>query len=436
MWNPLYTFQSKVKKAIFTMSKKSFDQTLQELGRANWRLRRMQESTNFLADARRKKTQSRPDFALIREQASNLCTALTSPKKPSRCRCGQKHAASLQLQTRLRKESNPRVMDSSFHIRYLGFDTPTRLDTPTRQQPIEIVSRGFDGWPNGNQGITNSIVQLTPSPRSLGKYPLHCSNISPITDTCSAIFESRLDEEWISAGFLVGKEISTNPTPLHYVYILKPKKDTKTASLESLLEQSPRRYCPQTMPWGERLSIAVKIASSVLQLIGTPWLPDPLTTKDITLHSPKSIVKDEPEPQDIEAFITWNLESHEGSSIWPSEVSRQCRAISALGQILIELSIGNLPLSPTDDHPMSASDRTKGASPGLAFLYDVYAQSGLNYSNVVERCLACPWKRQPDRFGVDREFEQTVFKSIVQPLAEDLDHFSGNGRFTRSKPER
>ena len=228
----------------------------------------------------------------------------------------------------------------------------------------------------------------------------------------------------------------TQQTLRHQLFLLnKPPKITETCTLESLLQFSQ----PIRLTRGDRLRIACRLASSVMQFEGS-WLKETWRSHDIffmkddlELHNP--ISEETPHP-----YLSWSISKDELSSL-PNLVSAlnidntqhliRSKPLFYLGLALIELSFGK---TLEELRPLSTSNATTTSNSALeAFqlavplINSVYAESGTRYGDVVRRCIHCSYDVRDASLDND-EFQQQVLETVLMPLMEDLKDFEGASR--------
>jgi hypothetical protein len=177
----------------------------------------------------------------------------------------------------------------------------------------------------------------------------------------------------------------------------------------------------------DKLQIATKLSSNVLQLHNTPWLSDDWRSSDVFFlyrsgAIPPSIYED--------PFVYGSLSPQRGKST-PNQrtTSRVIRnqTLFALGVLLIELWYGQ-PL----EELQSAGDLNHQGTPGIAWCTatriaeeEIEFQAGKRYADAVRRCIRCEFgeHRTPDLQS--ESFQQAVFEGVVVPIEKTLEQFQG-----------
>ena len=229
----------------------------------------------------------------------------------------------------------------------------------------------------------------------------------------------------------------------HEVHLLEGKPTVKSSSLKDLLEENSRRSFGCTIPRGERLSIALTLASSILQLDGTSWLKSCWSSQDIMLYYQDTFATHRSRLHKVIPYVVWDLCSPKAEDIrnfgLEEDVARQIRCdetLLALGMTLIELCYGRTLLSmrsPDCEQPDEIGVKLLTA---FNLLDELKYEADDNYATVVNCCMNNEWKRDKS-LDRDPKFERDVFEHIVLPLANELEHFHGKGnRVGRNPLER
>ncbi|KAI1083376.1 hypothetical protein F5B20DRAFT_526715 [Whalleya microplaca] len=177
------------------------------------------------------------------------------------------------------------------------------------------------------------------------------------------------------------------------VYPPGPHEDDENITLLSLnlvLEDKGLKF-PQ-IPYRQRMKLAVDISSSLLQLNGTPWFPDILTSKDIYFIARNEV------PIYDQAFVAKGPRLMVVPQAGPDSTTQRqsrvsSRSLSALGTILVELL-----LLRTLDHlwtpschgkmaDVTTTNQTVGWKATKDTLDQVEVIGGSNYYSAVRRLL-------------------------------------------------
>ncbi|KAJ4402541.1 hypothetical protein N0V85_005286 [Neurospora sp. IMI 360204] len=178
----------------------------------------------------------------------------------------------------------------------------------------------------------------------------------------------------------------------------------------------------------DRLRLAYILASSVLQLAGTPWLTTKVTTKDIFL------IRCNGTTQFQEAFVIKQLpetsDSMQLDAQPPQDLAgiHQNQGMLSLGIILIEIMLGTPFDTFRESHIKHRGPLTLGSffsdyETAITLLGRLETKGGPNYKRAVERCIKC--KFPPPKPSLDGdEFRRLVYGHVVAPLEEDLKQYS------------
>lgn len=177
---------------------------------------------------------------------------------------------------------------------------------------------------------------------------------------------------------------------------------------------------------GERLGLALTVASSVLQLYDTPWLHQYWSKRDILVDmTPKDKILER-------AFLSESFPPPTISDIPGYNLAYPFRNLTlfCLGVVLIEITLGRtLESMRNEDDPLNM----KGEPDMLTYLNiarrvldmgTVSTEAGFRYGEVVYRCIWCD-------FGVLNtsldcaDFRRAVYDGVIAPLEEDLKNFYG-----------
>jgi len=170
----------------------------------------------------------------------------------------------------------------------------------------------------------------------------------------------------------------------------------------------------------DRLSLALTIASSVLQLYQTPWLREKWDKHDI-------LIKDcDKGPYQEEIYVSGTFSSSTVKEMTekPSVFSPvRNEALFALGIVLIELCLGqpleNLrrPEDPLDTR--SQPNAMTDWETACRLMESVEMESGKRYRDAVRRCIWCDFDQSTTTLDND-EFRLAVYNGVVAPLEEDM----------------
>ncbi|KAK4450353.1 hypothetical protein QBC34DRAFT_494000 [Podospora aff. communis PSN243] len=200
-------------------------------------------------------------------------------------------------------------------------------------------------------------------------------------------------------------------------------KEWALASLRSvLLQDSSVVSPPRKLLFGEKLELAWMIASSVVQLRGTSWLPRILTHNDIFfVYKEKGI-------RFGDVFLV-NSAPESTARAATATAPRASPSPAALGILLIEVLLGQ-----TIDQlrPPQAATGTQTAESRITELVSDYralikllgkvnAMAGPNYSLAVRSCIKCQVYDDDDPHGEDPQHGD-VFFAVLRLLESDMEN--------------
>ena len=431
-----------MKRIKVTLSKKIYKELLNDIDKANKDIRDITHQNIYLEPVRRKRQSKRPiaELKLIRKHAASLYQVLMTGKA-WKCGCRNHHLASLRLEPR------PQVLEitkpnpaSHFRFRVLlctsqqGEGSPK---TTSQWQEIEIApsldKTGIDATNVGPQ-ISSRSVRFAPVSEPITEARAsHDSLIDhdcdPIPDMCATLCTSHNLKKAI--GFLVDEEDEKRK---HYVYRTDTGIDSEpnSRSLGELLSGAQQESFTVSLSRGDRLQIAVTLASSVLQLDGTSWLKSEWTSNDIYFHNKDGKVSGISYSY---PYLPWRpcmAHSNNPCAVNSARLEHlvdRCQILLALGLTLVELCFGRTlsEMQKLEDHGPNEDITKYGTARRL--LNSVYNEMGTSYGDVVRRCLLQPFDVR-DMSLDNEDLQQKVFDDVVTPLVEDLNNFKGRSRIT------
>lgn len=170
-----------------------------------------------------------------------------------------------------------------------------------------------------------------------------------------------------------------------------------------------------------RCTLALTLASSILQLYDTPWLPQSWGTKDIFIlqgHSGDLLPS---------AYVSLTFSP---SAIQTAAKRRRCvknEQVFALGVALLELAHGSPLLShitPDDLNDEGQQDSMTEVSIATRLADHINKFESENYARAVLRCIRFNF----DSFSFDfkdKEFREKFFEGVVVPLQENWEFVTG-----------
>ena len=285
----------------------------------------------------------------------------------------------------------------------------------------------FDTPPPSSSQVSSGVLSLpSPAPSS---YP---TTMGSITNICAAMRDSGRSGSGI--GFLVDESLSLHR---HDIYIVNEQfqPGASAQTLDRLLYTARQQGSTYKLSRGDRLYIAVTLASSLLQLHGTSWLKRRWKSGDILLIPSEDQTQRTMRNTYVQPYLPWKtVPDDEVSAMSPSSeqpgVSRQIRneSVFALGCVLIELSLKQNLHDRRLQEDTHSIEAVTDFNTALRLVDEVYGESGTRYGDVVDRCLNCPFNlRDLRNFSLDNEeFHQAVFEYIYTPLRQDYEDFTGS----------
>lgn len=197
-------------------------------------------------------------------------------------------------------------------------------------------------------------------------------------------------------------------------------------SLHSLLTtQSP----PLTRK--ERLSIAVTLSSSLLQLHTTPWIGEGWSKRDIIFlrskNGPRKTILAE-QPYITRHFYSLaNPRSPRTPLTGSMNFKGDCtKSIFALGILLLELCFGQAleqqPIRQKYLGPDGEPNDFTDFATAREWLEYVQEEGGPDFWNAIRRCIFCAFGPRSTSLA-DEELRQAVHDEVVKPLEEMLKRF-------------
>ncbi|KAK3388382.1 hypothetical protein B0T20DRAFT_365025 [Sordaria brevicollis] len=274
----------------------------------------------------------------------------------------------------------------------------------------------------------SSISSTQTLTMAVGTTNTELTNEDMIMDICETLRDLSILKGSSCCGHITGPaSIDTCATEKYGIYALghlRPSGELGHCSFVSLheiltaLPHSSFRFF-----YEDKLKLAHTLATSVLQLAGTPWLTTRSTAKDVFL------IQCDGKPHFQEAFIIKQLpETSPDLMQIDSPPSQELAALQAkegllfLGIILIEIML---------ETPFDTFRKSHTSSTMESFLTDFQTANSLlgrlemqgqNYKRAVERCLKCPFPA-PKPYADGDDFRKLFYGHVVTPLEQDLNAF-------------
>ena len=277
-----------------------------------------------------------------------------------------------------------------------------------------------------------TCTQSDPRASSPSTIPSTATNtiLGPIVDICTTLYQVDTAEKGI--GFL-----TDDGAIKHYLYLVKSNMgaNIRTVSLDDLLSSTQLSSSAFLLARGDRLHIAVTLASSVLQLDRTSWLKTQWRSSDIFFHMEGEFASMTSKQCFKHPYLSWKLSSMGEEQDHPTESSAlkiqvvRSEPLFALGLALTELCFGKNLSEMQRPEEIDSNETLTRLNTAHRLLGDVYNESGGRYGDVVRRCLFCLFDMRD--VSLDNEdFQDAVYDNIVSPLIQDLETFKGAGSMT------
>ena len=444
LWDDYSVVEREMMRIKATLSKNVYKELLNDIDKTNKDIREITHQNVYLEPLRKRRQSRRPiaDLKLIRKHAASLYQVFVTGKA---WKCGGKshHLASLRLDPRSQTlEGTIKASASAYRFRILLSTSDHGQSLPKIQSQwheIEVApSFGDNQVMNETINIVSNVSQKSVRFASASQVGVITAQPNPFThqecsliaDICSAIHVPQGANKK-AIGFLVDEKDQEHK---HYVYRtdtgIGPEPQSKSLG-ELLGAAQQQQFVTTSLSRGDRLQIAVTLASSVLQLDGTSWLESEWTSNDIYFHKKDRRANDE---SYLHPYLPWKpCKSHGiiySNTIPCAQATKlehlmdRCQVLFALGLILVELCFGRtlLAMQRPEDHDVN-QEKTKYMT-ARRLLNSVYSEMGTSYGDVVRRCLFQPFDVR-DMSLENEILQQKVFEDVVIPLTEDLNNFNG-----------
>jgi hypothetical protein len=357
----------------------------------------------------------------IRDQAQRIFDNLSSWFSP--CACTHPHQANLRLD--IRKDCGAEGDASRFAF-LLTFDKHSQpaSSTPWDWKDIEIESSRLAG---------KAVAFTAPQFKTPGRKTAHFApSISVSPSSGPPILRSPLSDIAAKIDSLCGVLVATHQQDCclgvleeeawqHHIYsVTGPATKAQISEAVSLNEiiHSAKRIAPR-----QKCTLALTLASSVLQLHDTPWLPRTWETKDIFFlknHSGNTI------PSQFYVSQTFTSAAQVAGAAKRRRLVKN-EMVFALGVVLLELAHGASILSlkePEDLGEDGKDDSMTEVSIATRLARELNNYESENYARAVLRCITCTFDTFAFDFD-DQEFREAFYQAVVIPLQEDYRHVTG-----------
>ncbi|RPB22639.1 hypothetical protein L211DRAFT_314627 [Terfezia boudieri ATCC MYA-4762] len=319
------------------------------------------------------------------------------------------HNSSLRSAIKAKFRMRQKVQEVSFLAVSSDFEQPTSRPVSPGETRME---RGYSQQQPRNMNETRNGDECT------------TSKLGIIECLCSAIKAARIRGCHPCLGLLISGEGNL----YHKLWIpnrawlsFQPEKHV---TLDDLFNS-----CLPAPSIKLKLMLALKLASSVLQLHDSCWLNENWGRKDIFfVQGPNGPVLDKPLfyrifPREGSQPSDTPPDTGEGASDWPSLCNR---SIFCLGIILIELWHWRS-LNQLQEASVGCEAGLRGASEIVSahkLVPQLFDTAGLPYATAVCRCImGLPSDRKPEPRLEREDFKNDVYRKIVWPLEDNLKRF-------------
>ncbi|KAG8529092.1 uncharacterized protein KY384_005727 [Bacidia gigantensis] len=433
LWEDYSVVEREMKRIKVTLKKNVYKEILDDIDKANKDIRDITHQNVYLEPLRQRRLKKRPiaQLKLVRAHARSLYSLLVNGKA-WKCECNDYHIATLRLESRPRPLELTDSNDCRFKILLsTGRKDATCPTIDSQWQEIDVVPLSDDtfGVSSTQEQHDQGRVKFAPDPKSiptslaLQQDSQKKHGIGVIEDICTALCKS--SDTQPEVGFLNDE---ADARYRHYIFrAMADAAERQSVSLRTLLVNADKEALRMSFLRGDRLRIAVILASSVLQLTGTKWwLESEWSSEDILFHNSSEVAggADYSYP-----YLPWKLCTAKPNASKSSSLhfDHRSRALLALGFTLIELCFGRTLAAMYKIEDGEAGDLSTRLRTADRLLRSVYNEMGPSYGDVVRRCLRQPFDVLD--MNLDNEdLQQKVFDDIVTPLAHDLENFHGRSR--------
>lgn len=255
-----------------------------------------------------------------------------------------------------------------------------------------------------------------------------------IMDICETLRQLSTLQANSCCGHITGPSVidavTTGKYGLYTLGLLRPPDNFGSCSFISLHDVLTEQLTSSSPFFDqERVTLALTVATSVLQLAGTPWLPTKLTTNDIflvrcngTTHFEEAFI--------IKRFPETSDEMHLDVQPPPDLASamHQNQGLLFLGIILIEIMLGapfdTFRKSHEQQHdPWTLGSFSSELDTAVMLLGRLGTRASPNYKHAVERCIRNKFPApMPNMNG--EQFRKQVYVHVIAPLEQDLEQYT------------
>lgn len=287
-------FKDELQRIKFSINKANYEELIAKTTRNNVRLSKLTEQNRALETSRQSIDRKLPDFEIIQKTAIKVYNALSTHLQCDPATCAATHSINLRLECRERVTASEGCLKSSesFMFRVIlsycsSFNPPETapwklealdirpfVDSPCKSQghPQSTLRRKRVAFVSPNANAASNSCSI-PEDSSLSRTHNLCKEIPSFCSTnenrCVRFLEDKITRQ---------KIVLTPERP----FVNEPE-DPAMLSLRKLIGDD--RTSGAVLSWSTKLQVAVIMASSLLQLHGTPWLAEEWNTEDVGILS-------------------------------------------------------------------------------------------------------------------------------------------------------
>lgn len=350
----------------------------------------------------------------IRDQAERLFDSLSSRFLP----CARTHPHQANLRLEIRKDRAAEGDATKFTF-LLTFEKHSHLvsappwdwrDVEIRSyQLAETASAVTTPTDQAPRKIAHFVPSITVS--SSSRPPIACSPISELAANIDSLCRALVTtpQRDCCLGVLEDKAWQ------HHVYsVIGPASKAQISEAVSLNDiiYGARGIAPR-----QKCMLALILASSVLQLYDTPWLPRAWKMENIFF-----LKNHGGHPIPSQFYVSQTFKSPQDAATDKGRGLIKNDMVFALGVALLELSYGANILAFKE--PRDLSDDVTEFSIANRLARELNNYESENYARAVLRCITCTFDTFAFDFN-DREFREAFYQAVVVPLQDDYMHVTG-----------
>ncbi|KAF5623742.1 hypothetical protein F25303_11710 [Fusarium sp. NRRL 25303] len=441
------------KKLLYRLNRKDYQEALETISKGITSLEGLTQQSVGLEPRRRKQSRCKV-FSVLRDLSTSFYRALCSS-----ILCTDSHDISLELAPRFIEvghecDDEKIAQDAQFRLA-ISFQVikgptskmfwdevnikavPISMTGPSRScvvaaktKSAKRVSFGIDRALS-RLSITESTAELKPSVKTAMailtrpatdiafiKCPEESnamSTISPL-DLCLTLKKSH-QERPACYGHLIDKACSQRHFQVCPLGSVINSDGWSIVTLEDVLEG--KRGLRPLISLAEKVRLALVIASSVLQLSKTPWLPEALTPKNVHFFRRGNTLSYE-HPFLQRRLPEYSLKRLSSTADSMSYSLSSNPTLLALGMLLLEIILGSSlkQLRLPDEKGPDDDGLIQDLTIANRMLEQRVSLINPAYKTVVERCIGCTESKELD----EDEFRHTVYNGVVMELEAIWDY--------------